>query len=595
MRTLAKSLAVPQSLDSYISVGLLSKDSVVSARLIMELHGVSAETHPWVCAALAIVLENPSTGNSCVRVEELAKWDQNVEAEVDSWLHSVDEWLSELRGHPLLVTQTPDACRAPFVLDDRALYAENAFLEESYVATRLHDMLLKGKLKVITGGPGSGKTTSIAEILIEHLSQPANGEDSISLAAPTGLAAKRMRFALENALKNPKISPLISEEVRTRIANLPKSTVHKLLKYNPSSRRQFRKNADDQLDVDVMIVDEVSMMPLSMMMHLLEALKPDATLILVGDKDQLASVESGSVLADICLASEMGPSFVNHMRGKFRFHEGSPVAVLSDSINKNDHDALLQSLNREYPIGVDAEGKDLPRFTWVNPIDDPQGLSHTAKIVLDHAREVCDAALTATSDEDMLKLLDLRGQLQLICAHRRGKFGVAGWNTTIDRKLGTRAKGQWYVGRPVMVLVNDYVNDLSNGDIGVICQDSNQQRFAVFLSEDGLRRIPVTKLPPVETVHALTIHKSQGSEYAHTVVVLPLQPSRIVTRELVYTGITRAKPHLTVVATQEILMYAASTNIRRATGLADRLDHLLEANKDLWPFVKEDGEESLLR
>ena len=588
MRTVATSLAVPKSLEHYISLDLVSKDSVLSARLIMELHDVSAEIHPWVCVALAIVLENPTTGNSCVRVEELAKWDKKVDIDEEVWLRSVDDWLSVLRAHPLLITQTLGARRAPFVLDGHALYAENAFIEESYVATRLHDMLLNGKLKVITGGPGSGKTTSIAEMLIDHLPHPENGEDPISLAAPTGLAAKRMRFALENALKNPMISVLISDDVRTRIAKLPKSTVHKLLKYNPSSRRQYRKNVDDQLDVDVMIVDEVSMMPLTMMVHLLEALKPEATLILVGDKDQLASVESGSVLADICLASEMGPSFVNRMQGKYRFPEGSPVAMLSDAINKNDKAALLQSLNRDYPSGVDADGKDLPRFTWVNPIDDPQGLSNTAKIVLQHAREVCDAALTATSDEDMLKLLNLRGQLQLICAHKRGKFGVAGWNSTIDRQLGTRAKGQWYIGRPVMVLVNDYVNDLSNGDIGVVCQDSNQQRFAVFSGENGIRRIPVTKLPPVDTVHALTIHKSQGSEYAQTVVVLPLQPSQIVTRELVYTGITRAKPHLTVVSTQDVLMHATTTKIRRATGLADRLYDLLEANKDLWPFVADE-------
>ena len=231
----------------------------------------------------------------------------------------------------------------------------------------------------------------------------------------------------------------------------------------------------------------------------------------------------------------------------------------------------------------------MPRFTWVDPVADSRALSDTAKVVLEHARQVCDAALHASSDEDMAKLLNLRGQLQLICAHKRGKFGVTGWNSTIDRKLGPRAKGQWYVGRPVMVLVNDYVNDLSNGDIGVICQDNSQQRFAVFSSENGIRRIPVTKLPPVETVHALTIHKSQGSEYEHTVVVLPLQPSQIVTRELVYTGITRAKPHLTLVSTQEVLVHAASTNIRRATGLADRLYDLLETNKDRWPFVKEES------
>jgi exodeoxyribonuclease V alpha subunit len=554
----------------------------------MELHEVSAEENSWTCLALAVVMENPSTGNSCVRVEDLAKWTDKSEEQVEKWLTSTDEWLKILQNHPLLITTDPESVLAPFVLDGHALYSEKAFAEEKSVAERLHQMLLEGKLTVVTGGPGSGKTTSIAKLLIAHLSQPENEGDSIALAAPTGLAAKRMKFALANALDNPEVSATVALDMRQRIMNLPKSTVHKLLQYNPSGRRQYRKNADNRLDLDVVIIDEVSMMPLSMMVHVLEALKPETTLILVGDKDQLASVESGSVLADICLASEMGPSFVSQMRGKFRFKEESPVALLSDAINKNNQDELIQSLTSEYPSGVDADGKELPRFAWVNPIDDAQSLSDIAKVILEHARTVCESAALATSDEDMEKLLDLRGQLQLICAHKRGKFGVTGWNSTIDRKLGPRGKGQWYVGRPIMVLVNDYLNDLSNGDIGVICEDSRQQRFAVFTGNNGIRRIPVTKLPPVETVHALTIHKSQGSEYTHTVVVLPLEPSRIVTRELVYTGITRAKPHLTVVSTQDVLLHAALTNIRRATGLADRLFDLLEANKERWPFVKED-------
>jgi len=262
--------------------------------------------------------------------------------------------------------------------------------------------------------------------------------------------------------------------------------------------------------------------------------------------------------------------------------------VLSGAINTDNQAQLTQSLTGTYPIGVNEDGTPFPRFKWVNPVDDAQGLSDVTKTVLEHARAICDAAANAKTDEDMEKLLELRGQLQLVCAHNRGKFGVTGWNSTIDRKLGVRGKGQWYIGRPVMVLVNDYVNDLSNGDIGVVCQDDVQQRFAVFSGDKGIRRIPVTKLPPVETVHALTIHKSQGSEYAHTIVVLPLQPSRIVTRELVYTGITRAKPDLTVVSTQEVLLHAATTKIRRATGLADSLSDLLEANKDRWPFVTDE-------
>ena len=585
MRTVATSLSIPEALQPAIAADLITRDAVVSARLIMETHGISADSAPWVCFAFAVVMENPSTGNSCVRVEDLAKWVNKVDTPIDSWITNPNEWLAELKRYPTLITETPQSVRAPFVLDGHALYSEKSFSEESFVANTLYDMLLSGRLHVITGGPGSGKTTSIAKRLIDHLSHEGNSDDTIALAAPTGLAAKRMKFALANALENPEISSVISADLKERIINLPKSTMHKLLKYNPSSRRQYRKNADDPLDFNVVIIDEVSMMPLSMMVRLLEAMRPDGTLILVGDKDQLASVESGSVLADICLASEMGPSFVTHMRGKYRFAEGSPVAVLSDAINKNKSDELTQALTRAYPEGADDEGKPYPQFSWVDPLDNPTALSDVARVVLSHARQVCELAQKAVTDEDMEQLLEVRGQFQLVCAHKRGKFGVAGWNSTIDRKLGTRGKGQWYVGRPVMVLVNDYVNDLSNGDIGVICQDAQQQRFAVFAGNNGIRRIPVTKLPPVETVHALTIHKSQGSEYAHTVVVLPLVPSRIVTRELVYTGITRAKPDLTVVSTKEVLLHAASTNIRRATGLADRLYDLLEASKEQWPFV----------
>jgi exodeoxyribonuclease V alpha subunit len=157
-------------------------------------------------------------------------------------------------------------------------------------------------------------------------------------------------------------------------------------------------------------------------------------------------------------------------------------------------------------------------------------------------------------------------------------LGVSGWNSTVDRELGNLARGQWYIGRPVIVLTNDYVNNLSNGDVGIVCADEDDQRFVVFDGENGIRRIPVSKLPPVATVHALTIHKSQGSEYGHTVVLLSTKLSRIVTRELVYTGITRTKTRLTLVATEAVLENAVNTPIRRATGLAHRLNLLLKGS-----------------
>jgi len=190
---------------------------------------------------------------------------------------------------------------------------------------------------------------------------------------------------------------------------------------------------------------------------------------------------------------------------------------------------------------------------------------------VDHARELCEMASRPTSDADRKQILKHRDSLQVVTAHRGGLFGVSGWNASVERRLGALASGSWYLGRPVMVTKNDPVNDLSNGDIGVVCLDEKGSRVVAFGDENEVRTIPVAKIPHVETVHALTIHKSQGSEYEHTIVVLPQQPSRIVTRELLYTGITRAKPHLTLIAPIDVVEHAVRTRILRATGLAKRL------------------------
>lgn len=487
MRTVSTSLAIPENLARLYAAGLVSREALTSARLVMETFAVSAKDNPWVCLALAIVMENPSTGNSCIRLADLATWNQRTEVRIENWLDTEEKWSDVLQLHPELIATSAGSLTSPFVLDGDSLYSHKSLIEESYVAQRLSLMLVDGKLQVITGGPGSGKTTSIAKLLIKLLLEDGHADDSVALAAPTGLAAKRMKFALENALNTPELSASISPEMRARILDLPKSTVHKLLSYNPSSRRQFRKNDKDQLDFNVVIVDEVSMMPLSMMARLLEAIPATTTLILVGDKNQLASVESGSVLADICKASEGGASFVRVMPGKYRFAAGSPVAQLSDAINRGALQDLDAALTFNYVAGASDDGKPLPHFRWVDPVDNEAGLNEVAQVVVRHARRICDAAATATTDAELEQLLKIRGELQLICAHRRGKFGVSGWNSTVDRKLGARAKGQWYVGRPIMVSENDYVNELFNGDIGVICQDSNNQRFAAFAGENRIQ------------------------------------------------------------------------------------------------------------
>ncbi len=591
MITAFDALALPESMDRFVRAGLVSREAAVSANLVMGSFGVSAERHPWVCFVTAVVLANPETGNSCVTLRDLSQWlsdvsehqqekkghdavDDDPAADFPDWPSTPDEWRSIITGQTSLVSVGVggvDAPPVPLVIEGDLVYSSKSHAEEVLVAERLATMLVHGRLHVITGGPGSGKTTSIARRIVERLSDPAVAHESIALAAPTGLAAKRMKFALANALANPHLGIEVTENVAKRINDLPKSTVHRLLKFNPASRRQWGRHAGRRLEHNVVILDEVSMMPLSMMARVLDALADDAILYLVGDKDQLASVDSGSVLADICAASDKGPRFVEPMTGKHRFPAGSPVAMLSDAVNSGD------------TVGLDAvlsTGDSTQGFAWVDPESDQKGLSDIARAAVSHARQICERAATAVSDDDLQQLLDFRESFQVVCAHRRGNLGVSGWNSTVDRRLGDLAKGQWYVGRPVIVLTNDYVNDLSNGDIGVICADADNNRFAVFSGNEGIRRIAVSKLPPVATVHALTIHKSQGSEYGHTVVVLPVKSSRIITRELVYTGITRAKPQLTLVATRAILHEAAVTPIRRATGLAGRLFDNLAPTQD---------------
>ena len=190
---------------------------------------------------------------------------------------------------------------------------------------------------------------------------------------------------------------------------------------------------------------------------------------------------------------------------------------------------------------------------------------------MDHARRLCELAASADTDVQYREIIRVRDELQVICAHRNGNLGVSGWNRAVERELGVLAQGQWYLGRPVMVSKNDANTGLANGDIGVVCKDAKGARIVVFGDSEDVKIFSTTSIPQVETVHALTIHKSQGSEFAHTIVVLPKGKSRILTRELLYTGITRAKPNLTLVATQEALEIAIANKVQRATGLADLL------------------------
>jgi exodeoxyribonuclease V alpha subunit len=444
------------------------------------------------------------------------------------------------------------------------LYSARSFQEEQLVASYIKKAVADKRVEIITGGPGSGKTTYIANQIVEQIAKNVNTEN-IALAAPTGLAAKRMDRALRSAVRFGISKGTISPEMEAHVNGLKKLTIHKLLKFNPSSRIQWRHNKANRMPYDYVIVDEVSMMPLSMMARLIEALKDDARLMLVGDPFQLASVDAGTVLADIVEASNKGKTFVNTKTESHRFPIGSPVSDIAIETKAGNVEGALEKVRLHHDTTAES------KFVWVDPVADEARLQKIAREVVNHARKLCELAAIASTDKQYREIIQVRDELQVICAHRKGNLGVSGWNRAVERELGVLAQEQWYLGRPVMVSKNDANTGLANGDIGVVCKDANGARIVVFGDAEEVKTFSTTSLPQVDTVHALTIHKSQGSEFAHTIVVLPKGKSKILTRELLYTGITRAKPNLTLVATQEALEIAIGNKVQRATGLTDLL------------------------
>ncbi|MFM8602010.1 MAG: exodeoxyribonuclease V subunit alpha [Actinomycetota bacterium] len=569
MSSLYASTQYPDDLQPYVDSRAVESRDLRAVSSLLRLAGASRNVDPLSWVAFALVLGTSRSGHTCVDFSHIDLWlPEDPNGAAVRWPADAAEWVTAVLASTGLVcspAERDDAPRRPFVLDGTRLYAARSYEEELRVAGYLRNASAAGRLSIITGGPGSGKTTEVARRIVAHMSA-APGADTVALAAPTGLAAKRMDRALRSAVRWAVSQGSVPSAMESVVNGLPKFTVHKLLKYNPVARVQWRFNAKDRMPYDLVVIDEVSMMPLSMMARVLEAMKEEAQLVLVGDPHQLASVDAGTVLADIVEASARGAVKVEPLTGKHRFEEGSPVDDIATHTKAGDADAALAAVRR-HAGGTAGEAQ----FAWVDPVADDAALQQLARAVADHARELCALAAGATTEEKYRQVLEFRDSLQVVCAHRRGNLGVSGWNSAVERQLGDLARGQWYVGRPVMVTRNDSFSGLSNGDIGVVCRDANDRPVVVFGDPEGVTVLPIARVPHVETVHALTIHKSQGSEFGHTVVVLPKGRSRILTRELLYTGMTRAKPHLTIVATEEALRTAIGTKVQRATGLAGLL------------------------
>jgi exodeoxyribonuclease V alpha subunit len=501
----------------------------------------------------ALALRAFRDGHACLDIENIDAWRGEHGSDIgwpkDSsvWTQSLSE-NSDVFGSPNDLQNVP---RVPFIVEDGRVYISRVFQEEVDIAKRL--LLNNGStVTVVLGGPGTGKTRWVAERL---RSMESGTVPSLALCAPTGKASRHLKSVLDKRLREEEAS----EDVLEALHHAPSTTAHKLLGYHPARTPKFRHGRHEPLPYKLVIVDEASMLSLSMMNRLLSALRPDAELWLVGDPDQLASVEAGSVLADIARGAKQEDSIMHdrytELTTQHRFHPDSPIAQLAAAVRDGDFAGAHEILKTPSPD-----------FLWIDPATEPEKLAQLKADVLAHAQSV----LASAEKGEVENALQKKSLLQVLASTRDGSLGVYDWNQTVEAGLGPVPAPRWYAGRPILVTRNDTSTGLANGDVGVVCIIDGQLR-ACFGDPQEPTTIALARLPETETVHALTIHKSQGSEYEHVVVVLPQSGSRIVTRELLYTGITRPQKRLTLVATLASIETAIKTPIRRATGLAERL------------------------
>ncbi|MDP1648299.1 MAG: exodeoxyribonuclease V subunit alpha [Rubrivivax sp.] len=644
-------------LQAWCDAGWLRRLDVAFARFVLDL--CPEATAPVVMAA-ALAAHTEGRGHSCLDIDELLDeadalpgWPAPARQAWRTLMSALPahpaDWIAALQASPLVWLDDParaDAAaggQTPLVLRGTRLYLRRYWRFEQRVAAQVLQrtavpkavdevaarrwldclfpppgtpgldwqklacaLALRGGLTIVTGGPGTGKTYSAARLLaLLYALDPAPERLRVALAAPTGKAAARLKQSIDVALAGLQQrlgDALPLQQLAAHIG--PARTLHALLGARPDTRR-FRHDAAHPLALDVVIVDEASMVHLEMMAALLDALPHQARVILLGDKDQLASVEAGAVLGELCRDAEQGryrpdtadfalavtgqaipAAFVSAgpplaqqtvmLRRSRRF--SGAIGELAAAVNRGDGTAALALLR-------DAPG---PALHWLDA-SSPAAVvrlalagragaegGHDGYLRALHGRPAGSDA--AAFDAWVRAALAAFDRFRLLCALREGEWGAAGLNIAIERALVAAGRlnrqGDWYEGRPVMVTRNDPGLGVFNGDIGITLRPATpgSPLRAYFLDGDRLHSVAASRLPSVETAYAMTVHKSQGSEFEHAVLVLPPQASALLTRELVYTGITRARSSFTLASAGTAVFAAAlAQRTRRASGLLERL------------------------
>ncbi len=603
-------------LGTFNEAGVLGAADVHAALAIGRM---GAERDDRVLLALALTVRALRNGSVCV---ELGGVDSTVFDEAEESVDlsglpwpQVTAWWDACAASPLVTAGAEGSGERPMRLTGGLLYLERYWQQEEQVRISLQRRLAAeppqvdvdrlaaglqrlfsgpapngepdaqrlaaavtafGWVSVLSGGPGTGKTTTVARLLALLCDQPGPPL-RIALAAPTGKAAARLEQAVREAVAE------LPDADRQRLGELRAQTVHRLLGWLPQARGRFRHDATNQLPYDVVVVDETSMVSLTLMARLLEAVPGNARLLLVGDPDQLSSVEAGAVLADVVRApgpadqrlatrladlgvaapGQPGPVHgVVQLTWTWRF--GQAIHALAKAIRAGDDDEVMAVLRA---------GSAEVRFVEIEPDAGPE--ASALHEVADNVQQAGAAMFDAARAGDVSAALLALDRHRLLCGHRRGPYGSGRWSVEVERWLasavpGYAEDGEWHLGRPLLVTANDYELGLYNGDTGIIVDTPAGVRAAFARGAEATLVAPV-RLDAVQTVHAMTVHRAQGSQFDRVTLVVPPPESPLLTRELLYTAVTRAKEQVLLVGAESAIRRAVLRPANRASGLRHRL------------------------
>ena len=639
-------------LDACADDGVLRNLGCAFARFIASL----AETPPCVLLSCVILSELESRGDTCLLLDDLVEdpcarlqlspeYCARLHTAMGDFPRSKQSWADEFTRCVQVYAPGKEDLGQPLVLENGRLYLRRFWRDERSIArlvqqrtatqrdvdsARIKGLLdrlfarepgdtdpdwqkmacavaARSTISIITGGPGTGKTYTVARLLaLVHALAPDPERVRFALAAPSGKAAVRLKQSIDQALEGLANMAGGDISVKGLMASLPTArTLHSLLGANPATR-SVRHHASNLLEVDVLVVDEASMVNLEMMADLLEALPPTAMLVLLGDKNQLSSVEAGAILGDLCEGAQYGQftqatadylwnacgerlpqemvtggtplaQCTIMLRKSRRF--GGAIGRLALAVNANHADAAQAILRQEPQDAV----KWCDRARAANILDlalsGRAGAQGGYATYLTLAKAGPDVPGEAGHTVWVKAILSAFDTFRVLCAVRQGEWGVEGVNGAIEQGLVQEGlivrSGEWYVGRPVMVTQNDYGVGVFNGDVGIALPDaSGEGRLRVyFQSGERVSSVLPTRLPHIETAYAMTVHKVQGSEFAHTALVLPAKSNAIVVRELLYTGITRSRQWFTLLTPDDQQL---ADGIRRQTKRASGLRRFID-------------------